>query len=333
MNRVSKRRVLYDILYDACGTYETGVLASNVRRRSADGCPGHVSPFASNKGAGLGHEPEPSPVVPAPVSPQPLPPYDPLPGGMTGEPSRAKKKPRRAQDGTRLPKLAYRLGPEAPYRLGSVDGVKCVGCKEHDAEPPNLGDAKKPKTDVEAVSPPTRDARAGRWIEVYWAGDKVWYKGYVVGRKIINGAVRLSVTYIDGELHDEALQDEPFAGDGVPPDDRKPWYWRFAEPGEPPSSKKRSLPVTFRLGDAKKQKTDAEADADAEFEFDAPSPDNAKVLSLLADVAASHSAAKPTKGKQAKPAATTPTKKFKLDPFGCPDPVTEPPVYAKKHRL
>ena len=67
--------------------------------------------------------------------------------------------------------------------------------------------------------------------------------------------------------------------------------------------------------------------------FDAPSPDNAKVLSLLADVAASHSAAKPTKGKQAKPAATTPTKKFKLDPFGCPDPVTEPPVYAKKHRL
>ena len=81
----------------------------------------------------------------------------------------------------------------------------------------------------------------------------------------------------------------------------------------------------------KKPKTDVEADA--EFEFDAPSPDNAKVLSLLADVAASHSAAKPTKGKQAKPAATTPTKKFKLDPFGCPDPVTEPPVYAKKHRL
>jgi len=162
VNRVSKRRVLYDILYDACGTYETGVLASNVRRRSADGCPGHVSPFASKKGAGLGHEHELSPVVPAPVSPQPLPPYDPLPGGMTGEPSRAKKKPRLAQDGTRLPKLAYRLGPKAPYRLGSVDGVKCVGCKEHDAEPPNLGDAKKPKTDVEAVSPPTRDARVGR---------------------------------------------------------------------------------------------------------------------------------------------------------------------------
>ena len=262
VNRVSKRRVLYDILYDACGTYETGVLASNVRRRSADGCPGHVSPFASNKGAGLGHELEPSPVVPAPVSPQPLPPYDPLPGGMTGEPSRAKKKPRRAQDGTRLPKLAYRLGPEAPYRLGSVDGVKCVGCKEHDAEPPNLGDAKKPKTDVEAVSPPTRDARVGRWIEVYWAGDKVWYKGYVVGRKIINGAVQLSVTYIDGDLYDEALQDEPFAGDGVPPDDRKPWYWRFAEPGEPPSSKKRSLPVMLRLGDAKKPKTDVEVDAE-----------------------------------------------------------------------
>ena len=98
VNCVTSTRVTYDILYDDCGTYETGVLASNVRRRSADGCPGHVSQFASNKGAGLGHEPEPSPVVPAPTSPQPLPPYDPLPGGMTGEQSREKKKPRLAQD-------------------------------------------------------------------------------------------------------------------------------------------------------------------------------------------------------------------------------------------
>ena len=81
----------------------------------------------------------------------------------------------------------------------------------------------------EAVSPPTRDARIGRLIEVFWAGDKVWYKGRVVGQKIVNGAVQLSVNYDDGDEHDEALQDEPFAGDGVPPDDRKPWYWRFAE--------------------------------------------------------------------------------------------------------
>jgi len=81
----------------------------------------------------------------------------------------------------------------------------------------------------EAVSPPTHDARVGRLIEVYWAGDKVWYKGRVVGRKIVNSAVQLSVKYVDGEQHDEALQDEPFAGEGVPPDDRKPWYWRFAE--------------------------------------------------------------------------------------------------------
>ena len=81
----------------------------------------------------------------------------------------------------------------------------------------------------EAVSPPTHDARVGRLIEVYWAGDKVWYKGRVVGQKIVNGAVQLSVNYDDGDEHDEALQDEPFAGDGVPPDDRKPWYWRFAE--------------------------------------------------------------------------------------------------------
>ena len=114
----------------------------------------------------------------------------------------------------------------------------------------------------------------------------------------------------------EALQDEPFVGDGVPPDDRKPWYWRFAKqtneaalPDEssdvppqfqlcrelsevcesvetsssveameieamdtPPraATPERSLPVTFCL-----------SDAEAEFQFDAPSPDNAKILSLL----------------------------------------------------
>ena len=37
VHRVSSRRVTYDILYDDCGTCETGVLASNVRPRSADG--------------------------------------------------------------------------------------------------------------------------------------------------------------------------------------------------------------------------------------------------------------------------------------------------------
>ena len=158
--------------------------------------------------------------------------------------------------------------------------------------------------------------RLGRWIEVFWAGDRAWYLGFVVGQKIINGAIQLSVKYVDGEQHDEALQDEPFAGDGVPPDDRKPWYWRFAkQPNEaalpdesadvppqfqlcrelsevcesvetsssveameieametPPraATPERSLPVTFCL-----------SDAEAEFQFDAPSPDNAKVLSLL----------------------------------------------------
>ena len=186
---------------------------------------------------------------------------------------------------------------------------------------------------AEAVSPPTRDALLGRWIEVYWAGDKVWYKGRVVGQKIvIGGAVQLSVKYVDGEQHDEELQDEPFAGDGVPPDDRKPWYWRFAkQPNEaalpdesadvppppefqlcrelsevcesvetsssveameieametPPraATPKRSLPVTFRLDNAKKPKTDV--DADAEFEFD-ENQNNAMVLELLAAVAAS----------------------------------------------
>ena len=44
-------------------------------------------------------------------------------------------------------------------------------------------------------------------------------------------------------------------------------------------------------------------------------------------------AAKPAKGKAAKPAATTPTKKkAKTDPFGCPDPVTEAPVRRAKKR-
>ena len=62
VHRVSSSRVTYDILYDDCGTCETGVLASNVRRRSADGCPGHVCPPASNiNGAGLGLELEPPP--------------------------------------------------------------------------------------------------------------------------------------------------------------------------------------------------------------------------------------------------------------------------------
>mmetsp|Transcript_8367 Transcript_8367/g.23675 ORF Transcript_8367/g.23675 Transcript_8367/m.23675 type:complete len:714 (-) Transcript_8367:829-2970(-) len=52
VHRVSSRRVTYDILYDDCGTCETGVLASNVRRRSADGCPGHGRPLTSPR-AGL----------------------------------------------------------------------------------------------------------------------------------------------------------------------------------------------------------------------------------------------------------------------------------------
>ena len=51
---------------------------------------------------------------------------------------------------------------------------------------------------------------------------------------------------------------------------------------------KRSLPVTFRLGDdAKKPKTDVDGEAeDAEFEFE-ENQKNAMVLELLAAVAAS----------------------------------------------
>ena len=128
----------------------------------------------------------------------------------------------------------------------------------------------------EAVSPPTCENLLGRWIEVYWAGDKVWYLGRVVSKKtIIGGSVQLSVKYDDGDEYDEELQNEPFAGEGVPPDDRKPWYWRFAEP---PSSKKRSLPDTSHLCDAKKQKTDV--DGEVEFEIE-ENQNHAKILSLL----------------------------------------------------
>lgn len=49
---------------------------------------------------------------------------------------------------------------------------------------------------------------------------------------------------------------------------------------------KRSLPVTFRLDNAKKPKTDVDGEADAEFEFD-ENQNNAMVLELLAAVAAS----------------------------------------------
>ena len=177
----------------------------------------------------------------------------------------------------------------------------------------------------EAVSPPTPDARVGRLIEVYWAGDKVWYKGRVVGQKIIiGGAVQLSVKYVDGEQHDEELQDEPFAGDGVPPDDRKPWYWRFAkQPNEaalPDESADVQPPTEFQLCrelsevcESVETSSSVEAmeieamempqgaatptrslpvtfrldnEADAEFEFD-ENQNNAMVLELLAAVATS----------------------------------------------
>ena len=53
----------------------------------------------------------------------------------------------------------------------------------------------------------------------------------------------------------------------------------------PRAATKRSLPVTFRLDNAKKPKTDF--DADAEFEFKDENQNNAMVLELLAAVAAS----------------------------------------------
>ena len=408
VHRVSSRRVTYDILYDDCGTCETGVLASNVRRRSTDGCPGHGRPLRSPR-AGLellepvptnaprhledtsttfqvptapprlitapteelteictichdevsvdcdvvlkcghlfhmaclgeqsvhcGHAPTrrsfqvscancrivsrvelgTNPRAPQRYNPQeeaerPQLATKKRPATAAPKPKPKKKKKKKASprtavvvdenykptevveplwhpsgcdlclrplvlsagravvigwlpaaerflvDGERatLYKAAFTTGrrvgatidleedevrkylaPEACPSAGDCVALMTVGSgggddrirwtTEFGGEGAGAGENAFPNhvlLQPEAVSPPTPDARVGRLIEVYWAGDKVWYKGRVVGQKItIGGAIKLSVKYVDGEQHDEELQDEPFAGDGVPPDER-----------------------------------------------------------------------------------------------------------------
>ena len=75
-----------------------------------------------------------------------------------------------------------------------------------------------------------RDARVGRWVEVYWAGDGEWFLGRVAGQRTRSGRLELKVAYADGETMYEALRDEPFDGDGEPPAvaDGEPEHWRWA---------------------------------------------------------------------------------------------------------
>ena len=72
-----------------------------------------------------------------------------------------------------------------------------------------------------------RDARVGRWVEVYWAGDGEWFLGRVAGQH----EGKLKIAYTDGEPLYQVLQDEPFSGDGDPPApaDGEPEHFRFAE--------------------------------------------------------------------------------------------------------
>ena len=79
-----------------------------------------------------------------------------------------------------------------------------------------------------------RDARIGRWVEVYWAGDAAWYLGRVASQR--NG--RFKIAYADGETVSQALMDEAFEGETPPPQpDGAPEPWRFAEaPTEAPAA-------------------------------------------------------------------------------------------------
>ena len=65
----------------------------------------------------------------------------------------------------------------------------------------------------EPVARARRDARVGRWVEVYWPGDARWYRGRVTTQR----DHELRIFYDDGEACFHAFRDEPFVGDGVPP--------------------------------------------------------------------------------------------------------------------
>ena len=81
-----------------------------------------------------------------------------------------------------------------------------------------------------SVALPRRDARVGRWVEVYWPGDERWYRGRVTTQVGPSQYPLLRVFYDDGEAHFHAFRDEPFRGDGVPPfaAEDAPQQWRYA---------------------------------------------------------------------------------------------------------
>ena len=78
----------------------------------------------------------------------------------------------------------------------------------------------------EPVARARRDARVGRWVEVYWPGDARWYRGRVTTQR----DHELRVFYDDGEACFHAFRDEPFVGDGAPPfaAEDAPQQWRYA---------------------------------------------------------------------------------------------------------
>ena len=78
----------------------------------------------------------------------------------------------------------------------------------------------------EPVARARRDARVGRWVEVYWPGDARWYRGRVTTQR----DHELRVFYDDGEACFHAFRDEPFVGDGTPPfaAEDAPQHWRYA---------------------------------------------------------------------------------------------------------
>ena len=112
------------------------------------------------------------------------------------------------------------------------------------AEPEPAEPAPAPKR---ARTQVPRDARVGRWVEVYWAGDGEWFLGRVAGQR----EGKLKIAYTDGEALYQVLQDEPFSGDGDPPApaDGEPEHFRFAEapppppPPPPPAPKPKAAPT------------------------------------------------------------------------------------------
>ena len=138
-------------------------------------------------------------------------------------------------------------------RAGVVENVGLAACKYASpeaapaptpAEPEPAEPAEPAPAPKRARTQAPRDARVGRWVEVYWAGDGEWFLGRVAGQR----EGKLKIAYTDGEALYQVLQDEPFSGDGDPPApaDGDPEQFRFAEappPPPPPAPKPKAAPT------------------------------------------------------------------------------------------